>query len=194
MIEKLLFVDTETTGLQPITDRIVSIAWAITDLGFDILEEEYHICHPTDVLIMNEHIHGISDAQARDVGIPESSAVWTFLKETPCVAALAGHNIDFDLAFIVAAARRAGFEEERTHHTRTLPRICTMKTPAVIEFCALPGRNDLNGFKYPKLEELHLALFGKTFENPHHALADVHATIDCLRELVKRDLVKLPVP
>lgn len=62
--------------------------------------------------------------------------------------------------------------------------ICTMNEST--DLCKIPGPY---GYKWPKLEELHKHLFGKTFDNAHDALADVRATARCLFELRRRGMV-----
>ncbi len=42
------------------------------------------------------------------------------------------------------------------------------------------------GFKWPKLEELHVFLFGKGYDGTHDAALDVEACARCFFELRKR--------
>ena len=59
------------------------------------------------------------------------------------------------------------------------PKYCTMKMST--NYCKLPGGKQ--GFKSPKLSELHQVMFGEGFENAHDALADVRATVRCFWKL-----------
>jgi DNA polymerase III epsilon subunit-like protein len=54
------------------------------------------------------------------------------------------------------------------------------------DFCKIKGRR---GYKWPSLEELHILLFGDTFESAHSALADVRACAKCFFELKRRGVI-----
>ena len=54
-------------------------------------------------------------------------------------------------------------------------------------FCRIPGNY---GFKWPKLSDLHIKLFGKDFDEAHNALADIRATADCFWELKRLKIIK----
>ena len=45
--------------------------------------------------------------------------------------------------------------------------------------------------KWPKLEELHIKLFGCNFEGAHDALDDVRATAKCFFELKRLGMVAI---
>lgn len=62
---------------------------------------------------------------------------------------------------------------------------------STIKLCNIPQKNG-KGIKFPKLQELHNVLFGCNFENDHTALADVRATVKCLKELMLRGVIKQP--
>jgi DNA polymerase III epsilon subunit-like protein len=64
----------------------------------------------------------------------------------------------------------------------TKKRFCTMETYK--EFVGI--RNSM-GFKWPKLQELHRAVFGSYFEGAHDALFDVRATAKCYWEMKRRE-------
>lgn len=54
------------------------------------------------------------------------------------------------------------------------------------DYCAIEG---YYGYKWPKLSELHIKLFGYDFEEAHNAAADIDATAKCFWELRKRKLI-----
>ncbi len=60
-------------------------------------------------------------------------------------------------------------------------KICTMQSTT--NFCAIEG---YYGYKWPKLSELHIKLFGKDFEEAHDASIDIKATAKCFWELKRR--------
>lgn len=64
--------------------------------------------------------------------------------------------------------------------------------------CKLPATESMKNFKglkdkykSPKLEELYKHLFNKSFGGAHDAMEDVLATLECLKELVKRGVIIL---
>jgi DNA polymerase III epsilon subunit-like protein len=69
----------------------------------------------------------------------------------------------------------------------TKKRICTKE--ATTNFCAIPSTNGFKDFKWPRLSELHVKLFGADFEGAHNAMTDVLATAKCFWELKKRGVL-----
>lgn len=181
-----LFFDTETTGLPrrwnaPITDldnwpRMVQLAWIMCDEKGNIIEERSDIVKPEGFLIPAEasRVHGITTAKAQAEGKDLLSVLEVFSDKIDEAFALIGHNISFDECIVGAE-----FERKRIMSSMFLkPKYCTMKSST--NYCKLPGKQ---GFKSPKLSELHKVLFGVGFENAHDALADVRATARCFWKL-----------
>ena len=187
-----LFFDTETTGLPrrwnaPVTDvdnwpRLVQLAWMVCDREGAVVDKADRLVQPEGFTIPPEvsRIHGITTRMATEKGRPLKEVMEEFADRIDGVSALVGHNISFDECIV-------GAEFERLRMMTSLflkPKYCTMKSS--VDYCKLPGKN---GFKSPKLAELHEILFGKGFENAHNALADVEATARCFWELKKRGVV-----
>ena len=61
---------------------------------------------------------------------------------------------------------------------------CTMQ--AGTDFCRIPGKY---GYKWPKLQELYIKLFGHDFDGAHNAMSDIEATQECFWELRRRSLI-----
>jgi hypothetical protein len=53
-------------------------------------------------------------------------------------------------------------------------------------FCKIPGPD---GFKWPKLSELHIRLFGEDFEDAHDAASDINATAKCFWKMREIGLI-----
>ncbi len=187
-----LFFDTETTGLPkrwnaPITDvdnwpRLVQLAWMVCDGNGAVIAKADRLVKPEGFTIPLQvsRIHGITTQVAMEKGHPLKEVMEEFADQIDRVAALVGHNIGFDECIV-------GAEFERLRMMTSLflkPKYCTMKSSTA--YCKLPGKN---GFKSPRLAELHQILFGVGFENAHNALADVEATVRCFWELKKRGVV-----
>lgn len=184
-----LFFDTETTGLSRTNDRIVQIAWMITDRSGQITEEENYIIKPMgfDIPIAASRIHGITKERADRAGVPIELALKKFRDHVRSARVVIAHNLDFDLAIIRCELNRLGMSSDVFDDK--FP-VCTMKGSK--QWCRLPKINGLSGFKYPKLEELHYKLFGKYFDGAHDALADVNATRKCFFKLFDKGIIVIP--
>jgi DNA polymerase III subunit epsilon len=185
-----LFFDTETTGLPnnwnaPATDtrnwpRMVQLAFLLCQPDGTIVENKNYIIKPDGYTIPLDvsRIHGITTERANREGVELSSVLTHFQTLTTKATSLVAHNMEFDEKIL-------GCEFYRTtgHDPLTLKqKFCTMKSPSVINYCAIPPFRYGN-YKWPKLSELHQKLFGTDFEEAHNASVDIHATAKCFWEL-----------
>ena len=210
-MRRFVVIDTETNGLpmdnnKPayVVDnwpRIVQIAiviwWA------DEVREGSHLIRPDGWEIPPDatKIHGITQERAVRDGKGISTVLEGLvpqLQEPGTV--LVAHNVDFDARVLGAEFIRKGLHgpakdvggvftvNENTPQSVVcgMPSICTMKQTT--EFCKLPG-NWKNSYKWPKLQELHQALFGEGFDDAHDALADARACLKCFLELWKKGII-----
>lgn len=187
-----LFFDTETTGLPrnpkaPASDvknwpRIVQVAWLVTDGAGREIRGEEHIIKPSGFTIPAEaaSIHGITTELALRSGVPLRPVLETLHKEMVGASLLIAHNIAFDEKIIGAEFIRTGL----ANPIEMKQRKCTMLSST--QYCNLPGHY---GRKWPKLQELHVKLFGKSFEEAHSALADVRACVRCYFKLLQLGIV-----
>lgn len=181
-----LFFDTETTGLPrsfgaPASDvnnwpRMIQIAWVETDNDGKEIQSYEAIIKPEGFSIPIEasNVHGITTDKALEIGTDLGGVLSLLHKMITETDELIAHNISFDEKVVGAEFLRNGF----TDATRTKSKICTMHGST--EFCKLPGRR---GYKWPKLQELHVKLFNEEFEGAHDALADVRACVRSYFEL-----------
>lgn len=189
-----LFFDTETTGLPrnwnaSVEDldnwpRLVQLAWEFYKDGEKINSADY-IIKPEDFFIPKESskIHGITNERAEN----EGALLQVVLKEFQNLAKqadfLVAHNISFDEKIIGAEFLRKNMEN-------VLPAKQTICTKEIsTDFCAISHANGREGYKWPKLSELHIKLFGTEFADSHNAMADVSATAKCFWELKNRGIV-----
>jgi len=185
---RLVFVDTETNGLgKPSDIRIVTVTWLITHLDGFVEKLENHMARPDGFRIQPAatRIHGISEAYAHTHGQPIDGILRRFVGDlcSPGAKTILGHNAEFDLRVIAGELGRSsiGFD------IRSLPFVCTMQSTASV--CRIP-RADGRGYKAPRLQELHLELFGCNFSDAHTSKADVEATAKCFFELRRRGMFK----
>ena len=189
-----LFFDTETTGLPldnyaPTSNtanwpRLVQLSWIVTDVDGNIFKESDKIIYPEGFTIPTEssNIHGITTAIAKRRGIPLATAVEEFLEDMKTVNTLVGHNISFDLHIMGAELVRMG----KRDIMQQKPSICTMQSS--VNYCKIPSKNGF-GYKWPRLQELHVKLFGYEFEDAHNSMSDITATLKCFKELKRRGII-----
>lgn len=184
---RLIFVDTETNDhpSQRTALRIVSMTWLVARLDGVIEKRQNYLVKPEGFRIAPgaTRIHGITEDQARREGRPigEVLGQWVSDLRAPGDKTLVGHHIQFDIGVIAAELNRHHFDLA----IAGLPTICTMRGGAPV--CRLPKARG-NGYKNPKLQELHLTLFGQPFADAHTSQADVEATARCFFELRRRGL------
>ena len=189
-----LFFDTETTGLPrnwnaAVDDlnnwpRLVQIAFEFYKNGEKINNGNY-IIKPEGFYISEEtsNIHGITNERAQNEGMP----LWMVLREFKNLVEqadfLVAHNMSFDEKIIGAEFLRLNMQNSLAAKQT----ICTKEIST--DFCKIPGPVGKDGYKWPKLSELHLKLFNEDFGDSHNAAADVSATAKCFWELRKRGVI-----
>lgn len=187
-----LFFDTETTGLPrswkaPVTDlknwpRMIQIAWILCDNRGNRIESYDCIIKPENfsIPIDSSRVHGITTAKAINEGESLDEILIKFNEIIGKTNFIIAHNISFDEKIIGAEFIRKRIQS----NFRQKKKLCTMQSST--NYCRIPGPY---GYKWPKLSELHIKLFGVDFEGAHDALADVKATEKCFWEMKKRKLI-----
>lgn len=186
MKTKYLFFDTETTGLPnnwkaPASDlnnwpRMIQIGWILCDQDGNKINVKDYIIKPENFTIPTEtsNIHGITtelaEKQGHDLRVVLEE-LNELIEQADCIVA---HNINFDTKVLEAEFIRKNITTQLNKKNK----ICTMEMST--DYCAIPG---YYGYKFPKLSELHIKLFGHDFEKAHNAAADISATEKCFWEL-----------
>jgi DNA polymerase III epsilon subunit-like protein len=142
-----LVIDIETTGLSVKHDRIVSIAWMVLDLEYNIVHEEYHVVK-VDFPIPKSAvaIHGISHAFCQKHGVSLKDTIIPRLKQTllqyAFVYKLVAHNLRFDKTILFREL--ADIKEYRLcYNLRKLTDICTMHmTRRIMQLDRNPSLNN----------------------------------------------------
>jgi DNA polymerase-3 subunit epsilon len=187
-----LFFDTETTGLPrnwkaPVTDlnnwpRMIQVAWILCDTEGNRIESYDCIIKPENfsIPIESSEVHGISTVKAINEGESLEKTLVKFNELVEKSKFIVAHNISFDEKIIGAEFLRkrikSDFEQKR--------KLCTMQSST--DYCKISGHY---GYKWPKLSELHIKLFGVDFDGAHDASADIHATAKCFWEMRKKGLI-----
>jgi len=187
-----LFFDTETTGLPqnwkaPVTDlnnwpRMIQIAWILCDDKGNRIESDDFIIKPENFEIPKDAsaIHGISTEKAIIEGVDLKQVLDKFVELIEKAEFIVAHNISFDEKILGAELLRK--EVKSTFNKKR--KLCTMKSST--DYCRIPG---YYGYKWPKLSELHIKLFGEDFDEAHDASVDINATEKCFWEMKKIGLI-----
>ncbi len=183
-----LFFDTETTGLPrnykaPVTDlnnwpRMIQIAWILCDKDGNRIESDDYIIRPENFEIPGNasRVHGITTERAINEGEDLEGVLIKFNDLVERSDYIVAHNISFDEKIVGAELLRKGIRSSFNKKRK----LCTMHSST--DFCRLPGPY---GYKWPKLSELHIKLFGKDFEEAHDASVDINAAEKCFWEMRK---------
>lgn len=178
----LCFFDTETTGVNPAKDRIVSIAVikfypdGRKDSRYMVLDPEMPI--PAEAT----EVHGITDEMVK--GKPKfrqiASALHNFLLDSD----LGGYNISFDIPLLAEE-----FERYNAYLAALLAEVSGNAKP--LEF-PIPGTRIVDScviFKKKEERTLSAAVkfyLGKDMEDAHNAQADTQASYDVLVAQLER--------
>lgn len=188
-----LFFDTETTGLPldwkaPVTNlnnwpRMVQLAYLIYDKNGNKIKQADFIIQPEGFVIPKDasKVHGISTEKAIAEGASLIDVLNEFFEDVQQSDFLVAHNMAFDEKIV-------GAELLRKNKQNIIPlkkQICTMQS--TINYCKLPSKY---GFKWPKLTELHTALFNEGFDEAHNALVDISITAKCFWELKRNGIIQ----
>lgn len=190
-----LIFDTETTGVPknykaPMADldnwpRVIQLAWAMYDENHQLVASRCDLIKPDGWVMPQERFwieNGFSQFQSLKEGIAISVALDHFIEALEKCRYLIAHNMKFDHNIVGAEMLRLGMSTGYK-----IQKICTMEsTTSLVAIC-----NNYGGFKWPKLEELHVYLFRSNFEGAHDAGYDVAATAKCFFELVNRKVITL---
>ena len=188
MSNRLLVIDTETGGIDP-------LKWSILSIGA-VAWENGEILGETEILVAEQPIQAEPGAmKVNRINLKEHAAIGLapkravanlenfFLQYFPQgKVPLAGHNIGFDIGFLQRLYRLAALDfEERFSHR-------SIDTSSIMNFLKLAGKLPIpsssleSGLKYFQIEVKD--------SDRHTALADARATAKLLTALI--ELVRGP--
>lgn len=195
-INKYIFFDSESNGLprEPRLGvsftsnwpRMIQLAWIVTDENGNVLKRQSHIICPQGFNIIEPiaKLTRITTERAQREGVDLYSVLTEFMEDVNDAKLLIAHNLDFDKRVVGCELYRENMDYDSLLNKSM---VCTMQKST--NFCAIPSNSNHPGYKWPKLEELHMKLFGTTFSGAHDAMSDVEATRKCYFELKKRGIL-----
>jgi DNA polymerase-3 subunit epsilon len=113
-------IDTETTGLDPSSDHVVSLAIVPVDAGRVRPEAAWQILIDPGVPVppASTAIHGITDADVR--GAPDLATALAIAGSAMRGRIIVGHNLPFDLAFLASVGYEAADQLDTLQVSRLL--------------------------------------------------------------------------
>lgn len=158
-------IDVETTGLSPKSDRVLELGVVRVDRSGEIVDEWSTRFNPEGP-VGATHIHGITQSDVANAPVfrDVAASVVPYISGFP----VAAHNARFDLAFLRAEFRRAGWD-----------------VPWLPAYCTLDGSRHY----MPDLDRRRLVdccwSARVPLENAHSALGDARATAGLLRHYLR---------
>ena len=182
-----LIFDTETNGFPP-KARMTQLAFMLFDEQGNVLQQFESIIKPDGWEVPKEKFfidNNMSTERCEREGIEVFTAMRAFQDALKLCKYKIAHNISFDNQIIAKEISLAGIEPALFQYKKGH---CTMMSN--VEFVGAINKWGKPG-KWPKLEELHIKLFGCNFEGAHDALDDVRATAKCFFELKRLGMVAI---
>ncbi len=161
-------VDVETTGLNPVRDRIVEIGVVLLDESGGQEGEWQSLVNPLRGM-RAVLVHGLTDADVADA--PTLADLLPQIRELLAGRALVAHNAAFDVGFLNASFARAGYGMH-------IPREATVCTMELSKIYLPPGRHGLTA----AAERAGVAAAKR-----HRALADAHTAAGLLRHYLNAE-------
>lgn len=193
-IPRMLFFDTETTGLRP--GNICQLSYLIVD-GNNIDAKNYYF-KVDNVEYGAQRVHGLSVQELHRLSKNKTfkDHFSLILNDFTSSETLVAHNFNFDLNFLKAEYANCGKDFEYSNS------LCTMRY--FTDICKIPKSNG-SGYKWPRLEELlryfkikdreilkaTREIFGADKTNYHDARFDTVAVYLCYMKGLEEGLIKI---
>lgn len=187
--ERPLFLvfDTETSGLDPWDNDILSLSWQLIDASknFEVIDEQtFYFDWVSEERTSMEaiRVNGLTREKLAGLGtVARKEGLEAFAAALNKADFVVAHNYKFDRKFVIATARREG-----TFFSLKKPYFCTMLQ--MTDFCRLPGYI-YGSLKWPKLSELARCLkIDDSDIDYHQSCADVELTKRCFINIVSNGL------
>lgn len=181
--KRILFFDTETSGLYPEESEILQLSYIIVDgTTWKILKEaNFYFSYPEEEWRVSpkaiEVNHLTKEFLSKQKLTSRCEALTLFFTDLHTCQLAVAHNTEFDIAHI----ERTAIREEVLRHYWPYT-YCTMKETTYI--CQIPFSDGGYGYKWPKLEELAKFLHVRFNKRAlHDSLTDTRLTFQCFKRL-----------
>lgn len=169
-LNKICFIDCETSGIDTNKDRIVQIAVFLCDMELNRISDVVQVLVNPEIEIPQAAIdvHGITNEMVKDA--PKFAEVGPGLLGFIEGAHIAGYNVKFDILILMSELERVGLSLDMTSRMILDPYVTLQK---------MEPRDQSSIYRY---------YTGKELEGAHDAAADISAT----HEIMKAQLEKYP--
>ena len=181
--KRILFFDTETSGLDPNKNVILQLSYIVVDgTTWNILKKvNFYFAYPDEEWRITPGAIEVNHLTREFLMFQKNSnrkeALMSFLGDLHACQLAVAHNAMFDFAFIEACA----IEEKILRYA--WPTICCTMSET-IGICKIPFFKGSKSYKYPKLEELAVFLKVKYNKNKlHDSFSDVQLVFKCFKLL-----------
>lgn len=180
---KILFIDTETGGLDATKHSLLTIALAVYSNGKILAEKDWLVKHDEYVVTAKAlEVNNIDIVCHNAIAVESRAVVQEIIqfiqdnfgrKEKPVIA---GHNVEFDNGFMVKL-----FEDEKSTWSKHVSHR-KLDTCSLINYLMITGKIYLNSASL----EASIKHFDIQTEARHTAKDDVRATIKLFEQINKR--------
>lgn len=167
-------IDTETTGLNPRLDRLISIGGVVVLGGQIVVQDSFEAMVPVAYNSPTVVVHGITREESRK-GVPEDQALSGFA-EWLDGSILVGHHLSHDLEVLAWRIREHGREPPRNPAIDTLHLVHALADAALLPMAEAPGAGSLDGL---------CLRFGIPPHDRHTAAGDAFLTAQILLRLLR---------
>lgn len=186
-----LFYDVETTGTDPNSDRIVSLAFKVLDPDFKELSSSHDICNPgIPIPKAASAIHGITDEMASaSTFSPTELIIDMMRKARNCAMDLEeSRGSKTVMRLIVCGYNHTGFDNHfvSAELGRNAIPMSIWNFPQIDVLTLM--RAAAPTLSSHKLGEVYRLVTGTELKDAHDAMADVDATITAFRALLEAPL------
>jgi DNA polymerase-3 subunit epsilon len=171
---RFVALDTETTGLDPHRDRIITVGAVAVAAGDIVLADSFEALLPIEFNGAAVTIHGITRDEARE-GVDERDAIADLLAYLGD-GVIVGHHIGHDIQMIEQAAQRHFGSSVANRSLDTMDLALHLEAAGV-----LPARDNANDFTLDGLCEL----FHITPHDRHTAGGDAFLTAQVFQRLYR---------
>lgn len=180
MDNRLLFIDTETGGIDPVEHSLFSIGIIVWENGNTIFEDEIYLkdnIYKTTAQALE--INNINISQIDKIGLDKQDVIKklkAIKKEyfNNTIMTVAGHNVGFDISFLkqLYKENHSVFLEDFSHRI--------IDTSSILQFLFFSGKLETN----ISSSDVAFQHFNIKVEKRHTALDDCKATVELFNKLI----------
>ena len=190
---RILFFDTETSGLNPQWNVILQLSYQIVDseTWSSVKTVNHYFSWPENKSRVSQeaiNVNGLTEEFLRNKQLSnKQTALEEFVTDKDSCDLIVAHNLEFDKKFIIASCREENVKFASGGWSQSYD---TMKR--MTSYCQIP-KDWGKGYKWPKLTELANCLYIDYSKiSLHDSSGDVELTKQCFKQIVAKGIYSLP--